>query len=357
MNILRKIHIIGGGISGLYAAILAQQKFPQAQIVLYESGKDLGGRCRSFYSSALGIDIDNATHVILGANKYSNQLWKDVNFIKFPSYYNLQTSEINTNTLKHLQLLLRSVFNTNAKDIDNKCLQTLICKLFPYSRSKLKICYSEYNLSSNLIRPLASKVAVIKYNHCLRKVQIAGDKITHLVFTNQHIPVKEDELVISALDSHNYHKNFGGFDFSYNRIINIVYRTSQKLSLPNNTPMLGLEQASFDWVFTTPDSINVTLSDAHKNIICNKDFAIKIWQELCKIRGVNAAFMPAFQILDYPRATIKQDTKNNRLRPHSAQTPYSNMLQCGDWTLKNWPCCIEAALVSAQRAIKAIKLN
>ena len=55
------------------------------------------------------------------------------------------------------------------------------------------------------------------------------------------------------------------------------------------------------------------------------------------------------QKLNNKRATIKQDYKNNNLRPTSACTMYDNMFICGDWTMKNRPCCIETAIESAIR--------
>ena len=118
--------------------------------------------------------------------------------------------------------------------------------------------------------------------------------------------------------------------------------------------MLGIENSNFDWLFVTDKTIGVTVSNVDKNLRCDDTLAISIWREICKIRNVQPAFIPAFQILDYPRATIVQDAENNSKRPDNARGKYSNLFIVGDWTMKNWPCCIESAIISAHRAIKSL---
>ena len=35
---------------------------------LYESSKNAGGRCRSFYDKKIGLEIDNGNHLVFSAN-------------------------------------------------------------------------------------------------------------------------------------------------------------------------------------------------------------------------------------------------------------------------------------------------
>ena len=351
---VNKIHIIGGGVAGLSASYFARLHFPIAKIVVYEAGKKLGGRCQTFYSHKLGIEIDNATHVILGANTYAKNFWHDVSFIKKPTFCNVKQQNIDNKSFFHQDLLFRSVFNTAENDIAKLCKLNLAFKLFPYTPNKLQICYSQHNLQQNLITPLAQLGGEVKYNYLLREIKSENNQINKLIFSNDEIKLDDDEIVISALDSHNYRKIFGGNKFAYNRIVNIFYRTSQRITLPNNANMLGVEGGIFDWLFVTENTIGVTISNADKKLRCDEAFAVNIWKDICKIRNVKPAFIPAFQILDYPRATISQDDKNNSLRPNNAKGKYKNLYIAGDWTMKNWPCCIEGAISSALRAIKTI---
>lgn len=351
---IEKIHIIGGGVAGLAAGYFAHKHFPHAEVNIYEASKNLGGRCQTFYSHKLGIELDNATHVILGCNTYARQFLEHVDFIRTPYFYDMNNKKVDATRFSHSELLLRSVFNTNGKSVDWQCKLNLCLKLFPYFPHQLQIFYSQHNLQKTLISALRDTDANIYNNMCLRDIKVNSNKIEKLIFTHKDIDVAKNDIIISALDAHNYHKIFGGVEFDYNRIVNIFYRTSQKLALPNNANMLGLENADFDWLFVTDNTIGVTISNVDKQLCCDDTWAINLWKQICHIRNVQPAFIPSFQILDYPRATIAQDTKNNRKRPQSARGQYKNLFIAGDWTMKNWPCCIEGAIASAHRAVKSI---
>ncbi|MCW9034065.1 MAG: hydroxysqualene dehydroxylase HpnE [Rhodospirillales bacterium] len=58
------LHIIGAGLSGLATAIRGSRTH---RIALYESATQAGGRCRSFYDKTLGEEVDNGSHLMLGA--------------------------------------------------------------------------------------------------------------------------------------------------------------------------------------------------------------------------------------------------------------------------------------------------
>lgn len=332
----------------------AHKRFPFTEIHIYEASKNLGGRCQTFYSSKLDIELDNATHVILGGNKYTRQFLRDVKFIRHPYFYDFNNKEIDTKRFLHSELILRSIFNSDAKSVDWASKLKLCTKLFPYFSSQLKIFYSQHNLQQKLISPISCSKVNIHTNMLLRGFHVVAGKISKLIFKHGDIEIAENDIVISALDAHNYHKIFGGAEFDYNRIVNIFYRTGQKLTLPNEANMLGIENAGFDWLFVADNTIGVTISHVDKQLCCDETWAMDIWKQICRIRNVTPAFVPAFQILDYPRATIAQDEVNNQKRPQSAKGLYSNLLIAGDWTMKNWPCCIESAIASAARAVKVI---
>ena len=64
--VARTVHIIGGGLAGLSAALeLAEAG---RQVCLYEAGPACGGRARSYEDRQLGCRIDNGNHLLLSAN-------------------------------------------------------------------------------------------------------------------------------------------------------------------------------------------------------------------------------------------------------------------------------------------------
>jgi hydroxysqualene dehydroxylase len=61
-----RVHVVGAGLAGLAAAVeLAAEG---RAVVLYESGLQAGGRCRSFLDAELGVRIDNGNHLLLSGN-------------------------------------------------------------------------------------------------------------------------------------------------------------------------------------------------------------------------------------------------------------------------------------------------
>jgi len=62
-----RVHVVGAGLAGLAASVaLADQGHA---VILYESGPQAGGRCRSFVDSELGVRIDNGNHLLLSGNE------------------------------------------------------------------------------------------------------------------------------------------------------------------------------------------------------------------------------------------------------------------------------------------------
>ncbi|GBQ28267.1 phytoene desaturase [Acetobacter estunensis NRIC 0472] len=62
----RRVHIIGGGLSGLAAAV--EIAGSGRHVVIHEAGPACGGRARSYEDRKLGCRIDNGNHLLLTAN-------------------------------------------------------------------------------------------------------------------------------------------------------------------------------------------------------------------------------------------------------------------------------------------------
>jgi squalene-associated FAD-dependent desaturase len=60
-----RVTVVGGGFAGLSAAIALQER--RHQVVLLERRGILGGRATSYVDAASGEDVDNGTHLMLGA--------------------------------------------------------------------------------------------------------------------------------------------------------------------------------------------------------------------------------------------------------------------------------------------------
>ncbi|MFZ9450022.1 MAG: FAD-dependent oxidoreductase [Alphaproteobacteria bacterium] len=60
--------MVGGGLAGLSAAVTLASAPGGHDVVLHEAAPRAGGRCRSWHDAELGVEIDNGTHALLGAN-------------------------------------------------------------------------------------------------------------------------------------------------------------------------------------------------------------------------------------------------------------------------------------------------
>lgn len=342
-------HIIGAGVAGLNAAVYLQKKHPQAQVIVYEATAHAGGRAISHEMPAWGLKVDNATHVLLGANHKSLEICgKD-----YPNcdirFWNVEHSEFEKNWLNCRKEIAEAVFNTSVSSIGFQQWLTIAKQLFPFTPSCFKAGFSKGDLGETLINPLISQVKDIRYGWKLTGFTANNNRIQELEFGDRLVFPQPQDKIISALDSYHYSQMFNFENFEYNTIINIFFRTSMQLTLPGGCRILGLTQGTAQWLFSSPGLLAVTISNSNSLKLKDDELAHLIWKEICQIRGRAAAFMPEYKVLRYKRATIKQDKINNDKRPVSAQTTWFNLQICGDWTMKNYPCCVETALRSALR--------
>lgn len=348
-------HIIGGGVSGLCAAKFLRQKKPEARIILYEVAADLGGRCKSCFDSELATEIDTATHVILKANKNAVKLLpKNAKFEKV-RFYDFSQKKLTANLFKAKDDIALAMFNMPLGKTAKSIIKTVFWKLFPFSRHKLRAYFSHNDLSSCLIANLRSYPSEIKTNWKLKSYIEENSRLKTLIFNKDDIDLADNDVVISAVDADNFGKIFDETEFEYNEIINIHYRTSMAITLPEKLSFIGVLRAQAQWIFSNKGVLSVTISDAQNYTEDNAETARKIWKEICDIRGHEAAFVPPFKVIRHKRATLKQDEHNNNLRPKNAKTKWSNLFLCGDWTMKDWPCSIESSVLSAKRVVKEIK--
>lgn len=344
-----KYHIIGAGIAGLQTAQLLKRKYPQAQIIVYEAAEHIGGRCYSFSDTKLAATLDNATHAVLRGNTLAAKLLGKNAKFGSAAFYSPQTSKISRKKFDFINDKALALFNLPLNKVAQGIVFKTLSKLFPFTSRQLDVWFSSGDLSSKLIEPLAQGLD-IRLGWKLKGFAAQDDYIYKLIFNKESIALLPQDKVISALDAHNFVKIFGGEDFAYNEIINIFYRTSMQISLPEGLDFLGLSNMRAQWLFSSPGILAVTISDAKNIKLSDEELALSVWKEVCALREHQSAFLPAYRVLHHKRATIRQDSRNNDLRPSSCQSKWKNMSLAGDWTMKNWPCSIETALTSAIRA-------
>lgn len=346
-------HILGAGIAGLAAARFAKEKNPKNRVIIYEAAGHLGGRCYSYEDKELGRMLDNATHVVLGANKNACRFFPEMNFQKRPLFWDCCERKISGKICEIGKNILLSACNTNADEVAKPVFRRILLKLFPFLPSQLKIYFSHNDLSVTFIETLCRFADKIYTGYVLKDSISDGRRIKELVFNKETVRLSENDVVICALDAQNYHKLFKGPEFDFNEITTVSFRTSQPITLALEQNVLGMLKGFSHWVFVNDDIVSVTISDSKNLKLDNDNLARNLWREIRATREQNAPFLPPYKVVRHKQSTIRQDARNNAKRPQTAQTDYANMFLAGDWTVRNFPCCIEGAIISAKRAVKA----
>jgi len=81
-----KLAIIGGGLTGLTAAIRAAES--GHQVDLFEASPKLGGRTQSFFHQASQTWVDHGPHLLIGVYERTIQLLKEVDALKNTTWQN-----------------------------------------------------------------------------------------------------------------------------------------------------------------------------------------------------------------------------------------------------------------------------
>lgn len=347
-------HIIGAGIAGLACAYLIKQKNKNIRTVVYEASGRIGGRAYSYEDKDLNCRLDNATHVIIGANKNMASFIKEKEWENAAYFWDVEGDSLSGQHQRFLAHIFKSMCNTPPSQIAQNIIRKILWLTFPWTRKKRRIYYSKQDLSQKFANFFMGSADELKLNCKLLKIDSQFGKAAQLNFGSEIVEIGPDDMVIIALDNRNYARLFNETELPHNSIINIFYRTSQKINLPKAASFVGVVNGLADWIFVNDDILAVTISAVDDNKIDLQELARRVWCEIDKLRGVNSAFVPAFKVCCHKHATIAQDEQTNARRPLSAQGKFPNLFIVGDWTMQNYPCCMESAFLSAKRAVKEI---
>lgn len=404
----RTIHVIGAGLAGLAAAVRLTGR--GERVVVHEALQQAGGRARSYYDANTDLVIDNGNHLLLSGNHaamdYMRTLGSEAGLVG-PSQANfafmdLASGERWTLRIGDGRLPLwtldesRRVPGSSLMDYvrllplawagkDKTVGETIACKGPVYDRLGYPLLLAALNidppqgsaalagaiiretllaggracrpliargLTEVLIDPalrlLRERGAEVHFGHQLRALDLHDGKAQALDFSGDHTALETGDAVIIAVPPWIAPSLVPGLAApgQYRAIVNAHFRIAPPADFP---PMIGLINATVEWIFAFPDRLSVTISGADRLLDQSREeLAVLIWREVAQVAGI-AADLPPWQVVRERRATFAATPGEDAKRPGAA-TKFSNLYLAGDWTDTGLPATIEGAIRSGNRA-------
>jgi squalene-associated FAD-dependent desaturase len=195
---------------------------------------------------------------------------------------------------------------------------------------------------------LKAKGAILQLSTRLRDVGFDGRLVLALNTAEATLPVASGEVVVMAVPPWSAADLIPGLVVP-NEFRAIVNAHFKMTAPAGAPPILGVIGGTAEWIFTFHDRISVTVSGADAIVDQDReDLAIRIWADVTKALDIKAP-MPAWQIVKEKRATFAATPAQDARRP-AAQSQWRNLFLAGDWTQTGLPATIEGALRSGESA-------
>jgi squalene-associated FAD-dependent desaturase len=402
------IHVIGAGLSGLAAAVRLAER--GANVIVHEAARQAGGRCRSYHDQQLDMVIDNGNHLLLSANHAALAYLKTIGAadrLTGPktsefAFMDLATGErwtvnINDGPLpfwlfdpkrrplgtkatdflgmaklllptkktmgevidcsgpaydRFLQPLMLAALNTDPREGAASLAGQIIRETIMRGGKYVRPMIAHEGLGHALVEPalafLASRNATVRFGDRTRALGIANGKVETLDFGDSTAELGSEDRVVLAVPPMVAAVLVPGLTTptSSRAIVNAHFRLDPPADLP---PMMGIINATTEWLFSYPGRLSTTTSGADRLLEQSREeLAEAIWAEVAAVAGLSGE-MPPWQIVRERRATFAATPAENARRPGS-KTALSNLYLAGDWTDTGLPATIEGAIRSGYRA-------
>jgi hydroxysqualene dehydroxylase len=402
-------HIIGAGLAGLSSAVsLTAQGRP---VVVHEATAFAGGRCRSYHDASVGMTIDNGNHLLLSGNHaalgYLRSIGAEYRLIG-PAHAEFFFADLasgarwmlrmndgpipfwmfdparrvpGTGVLDYLPLarllwappgksvgevitckgtlyerlvepLLLAALNIDAPDGSARLAGAIVRETLAVGGSACRPLIAREGLGSTLIEPalayLQGRRAEVRLEHQLRGLRLGAERVEALDFGAETISLGADDAVILAVPPYIASSLLRDLTVptEFRAIVNAHFRIAPPAAQP---PIMGVLNATTQWLFAFPGRLSVTISAGDKLIDApREELAKKIWSELSTLTGLPPE-LPPWQIVRERRATFAASPAQDAKRP-GAITRWRNLVLAGDWTDTGLPATIEGAIRSGNRA-------
>jgi squalene-associated FAD-dependent desaturase len=406
----RMIHIIGAGLAGLAAAIrLAKLGVP---VVVHEATGFAGGRCRSYHDASLGMVIDNGNHLLLSGNHSALSFLQEIgaegslvgppeptfDFLDLASgeRWTLRMSEgrlpwwifdsqmrVPGTRARDYLAFARLIWPPGGKPVG----EVIACEGLLYARLVEPLLLAALNiepprgsarlagaviretlaaggaacrpliardgLGATLIEPALARLAQagteVRFAHQLHAMRFSDTRVAALEFGGSDtIALAETDMVILAVPSYAATALVPDLvaPSEFRAIVNAHFGVDAPAGQP---AILGVLNATTEWIFAFPGRLSVTVSAGDRLLDAPREaLARAFWNEVKSATGLSGE-LPPWQIVRERRATFAATPAQDARRPGPV-TRWRNLLVAGDWTDTGLPATIESAVRSGHRA-------
>jgi squalene-associated FAD-dependent desaturase len=410
---VRTVHVIGAGLAGLSAAVRLAEA--GERVILHEAAKQAGGRCRSYFDSTLGLEIDNGNHLLLSGNVSAlsyveltggsgalttadkaafdfvdlrtSERWQlSPNQGRLPWWIFVPSRRVpGTRALDYLaparllgagplstigdlmrcsgplyerlwKPVLVSALNTNVPDASARLAGTIIRETLGAGGEACRPVLATGGLSAAFVDPalayLGRHGAEIRFGERLRAIHPSGGRVERLSFAGSDVTLTEADQVVLAVPPWVAAELLPGIE-APDQYCGIL-NLHYRIEPPAGQPLvLGTVGGLSEWLFAYPDRLSVTIS-AGDRLFDNEreELATTIWREVAQVTGLPPE-LPRWQIVKEKRATFAATPAQDARRPEAA-TAYPNLVLAGDWTRTGLPATIEGAIRSGENAARVL---
>jgi len=404
-----KVHIIGGGLAGLSAAVALAGR--GVQVELSEAAAWAGGRCRSYVDPQLGMVIDNGNHLVLSGNRAVQDFLAEIgasarlagppvaafDFVDLKSgeRWTLRPNEgplpwwifdparrtPGTRPSDHLALLpllrpgrgqtveqtlrcdgplwtrlmepfLLAVLNTRPEEGSAELAAAVLRETLARGGKACRPRIAQPSLGAAFVEPalayLKARGACVRLGRRARTLRFEHDRLVGVGLSDGDIEIGPNERVILATPPWTAKEFIPELVVpdEFRSIINGHFKISPP---PGAAQMVGVIGGTAEWVFAFDGRISVTVSAADRLLdVDRKTLAERLWRDVAQVHGLPDA-LPDWQIVKERRATFAATPAQAARRP-GARTRWSNLVLAGDWTDTGLPATIEGALRSGRMA-------
>ena len=202
------------------------------------------------------------------------------------------------------------------------------------------------------LRWLEARGTTVCLDQPLRSLDQAGDRAAALHFANESIELGADDSIVLAVPAPAAASLLPGLSTpkSFRSIVNAHFKMVPPPSLP---PILGLVNATVEWIFAFPDRLSITISGADRLLGVPRETLVQtLWSDVQRATGIGDS-LPPWQIIREKRATFAATPAEDALRPPT-RTALHNLVLAGDWTATGLPATIEGSIRSGDSAAAAL---